>query len=182
MDTTLAPIIESLRRYTAFRAWFAEVLLLFSVLMLARLAAQVWESVVLDDATVWAAWWGAYDGAGAIADDSLAIAIAITALLEGGIMFLARKRIAIAREDGHEEGRDEGREEGIEIGREEGIEVGRQEGIEVGRQEGRVERAELAAQVAEMGAQIAVLTSDNKRMQEQIHRLQNGHSAAGPSD
>lgn len=174
MDTTLAPIIESLRRYTAFRAWFAEVLLLFSVLMLARLAAQVWESVVLDDATVWAAWWGAYDGAGAIADDSLAIAIAITALLEGGIMFLARKRIAIAREDGHEEGRDEGREEGIEIGRE--------EGIEVGRQEGREERAELAARVAEMGAQIAVLTSDNKRMQEQIHRLQNGHSAAGPSD
>lgn len=166
MDTTLAPIIESLRRYTAFRAWIAEVLLLFSVLMLARLAAQVWESVVLDDATVWAAWWGAYDGAGAIADDSLAIAIALTALLEGGIMFLARKRIAIAREDGHEEGWEEGREEGIEVGR----------------QEGREERAELAAQIAEMGAQIAVLTSDNKRMQEQIHRLQNGHSAAGPSD
>lgn len=162
MDTTLAPIIESLRRYTAFRAWIAEVLLLFSVLMLARLAAQVWESVVLDDATVWAAWWGAYDGAAAIADDSLALAIALTALLEGGIMFLARKRIAIAREDGHEEGREKG--------------------IEVGRQEGREERAELAAQIAEMGAQIAVLTSDNKRMQEQIHRLQNGHSAAGPSD
>ena len=173
MDTTLAPIIENLRRYTAFRAWFAEVLLLFSVLMLARLAAQVWESVVLDDATLWAAWWGAYDGAAAIADDSLAIAIAITALIEGGIMFLARKRIAIAREDGHEEGHGEGREEGIEIGRE--------EGIEVGRQEGREERAELAARVAEMGAQIAVLTSDNKRMQEQIHRLQNGYSPAGPS-
>ena len=81
-------------------------------------------------------------------------------------MFLARKRIAIAREDGVEEG----------------WEGGREEGIEVGRQEGREERAELAARVAEMGAQIAVLTSDNKRMQEQIHRLQNGHSAAAPSD
>ena len=107
LDTTLAPIIESLRRYTAFRAWFAEVLLLFAVLLLARLAAQVWESVVLDDATVWAAWWGAYDGAGAMADDSLAIAIALTALIEGGIMFLAKKRIAIAREDGRAEGREE---------------------------------------------------------------------------
>ena len=170
LDTTLAPIIESLRRYTAFRAWFAEVLLLFSLLLLARLAAQVWESVVLDDATVWAAWWGAYDGARAMADDSLVIAIALTALIEGGIMFLAKKRIAIAREDGHDEGREEGREEGLE------------EGLEKGREEGRAERAELAAQVAELATQVADLTSDNRQMQEQIRQLHNGRSPAGPSD
>ena len=162
LDTTLAPIIESLRRYTAFRAWFAEVLLLFSLLLLARLAAQVWESVVLDDATVWAAWWGAYDGARAMADDSLVIAIALTALIEGGIMFLAKKRIAIAREDG--------------------IEVGRVEGRVEGREEGLEERTELAAQVAELATQVSDLTSDNRRMREEIRQLHNGRSPAGPSN
>ena len=109
MDTAFASIIENLRRYTAFRAWFAEVLILFAVLTLARLAAQVWNGVVLDDATVWAAWWAAFDGAGSFADDALALSVSLTALIEGGVMFLAKKRIAIAREDGHEEGRAEGR-------------------------------------------------------------------------
>ena len=152
LDTTLAPIIESLRRYTAFRAWFAEVLLLFSLLLLARLAAQVWESVVLDDATVWAAWWGAYDGARAMADDSLVIAIALTALIEGGIMFLAKKRIAIAREDGAEEGYANGHEDG--------------------RAE---ERAVLAPQIAELTATI-------EQMQKEISELRNNRFVADPSD
>ena len=109
MDTALAPIIETLRRYTAFRAWFAEVLILFALLTLARLAAQVWDAVVLDGATVWVAWWAAFDGAGSFADDALALAVSLTALIEGGVMFLAKKRIAIAREDGIEEGRAEER-------------------------------------------------------------------------
>ena len=78
-------------------------------------------------------------------------------------MFLAKKRIAIAREDGHEEGRVEGRVEGREEGRVEG------------REEGRVERVALAAQIAE-------LTADKERMQAEIHRLRNGRSTAGPSD
>ena len=111
MDTALAPIIETLRRYTAFRAWFAEVLILFALLTLARLAAQVWDAVVLDGATVWVAWWAAFDGAGSFADDALALAVSLTALIEGGVMFLAKKRIAIAREDGIEVGREEGRAE-----------------------------------------------------------------------
>ena len=111
MDTALAPIIETLRRYTAFRAWFAEVLILFALLTLARLAAQVWDAVVLDGATVWAAWWAAFDSAGSFADDALALAVSLTALIEGGVMFLAKKRIAIAREDGREEGREEERAE-----------------------------------------------------------------------
>ena len=172
MDTAFASIIENLRRYTAFRAWFAEVLILFALLTLARLAAQVWNGVVLDDATVWAAWWAAFDGAGSFADDALALSVSLTALIEGGVMFLAKKRIAIAREDGHEEGRVEGRVEG--------------------RAEGRAERAALAAQIAALtadneeraalAAQIAALTADNERMQEEIHRLRNGHSTAGPSD
>lgn len=176
MDTAFAPIIENLRRYTAFRAWFAEVLILFAVLTLARLAAQVWDAVVLGDATVWAAWWAAFDGAGSYADDALALSVSLTALLEGGVMFLAKKRIAIAREDGHEEGRAEGRVEGQEEGRE----------------EGRIERTALAAQIAELtadkeeraalAAQIAELTADKERMQAEIHRLRNGRSAADPSD
>ena len=66
-------------------------------------------------------------------------------------MFLAKKRIAIAREDGRVEGHEEGRAEG------------------------REERAALAAQ-------IAALTADNERMQEEITRLRNGSSAAGTSD
>ena len=111
MDTALAPIIETLRRYTAFRAWFAEVLILFALLTLARLAAQVWDAVVLDGATVWAAWWAAFDSAGSFADDALALAVSLTALIEGGVMFLAKKRIAIAREDGREEGCEEERAE-----------------------------------------------------------------------
>ena len=160
MDTALAPIIETLRRYTAFRAWFAEVLILFALLTLARLAAQVWDAVVLDGATVWVAWWAAFDGAGSFADDALALAVSLTALIEGGVMFLAKKRIAIAREDGHDEGRSIGREEGREVGREEGREVGRAE-----------ERAVLAPRIAE-------LTAANERMEEEIRQLRNGRSGA----
>ncbi len=139
IDTVLESIAESLRRYTAFRAWFAEVLITFSVLTLARLGAKVWDGIMLDDLTPWAAWWTAYDSIGSFADDSLAFAIAATAIVEGGSMFLAKKRIAITREDALAEGRKEGREEGIEMGREEGIEVGREEG-----------RAESAATIAEL--------------------------------
>ena len=104
-------VIESLRRYTALRAWFAEILLIFAILMLARLAAAVWDGVAVNGETLWFAWWHTFDNAGSFADDAVALAISLTAIIEGSFMFLAKKRIAIAREDGREEGRAEVRAE-----------------------------------------------------------------------
>jgi len=104
-------VIESLRRYTAIRAWLAEILLIFAILMLSRLAAAVWDGVAVSGETLWFAWWNAYDNAGSFADDAVAMAISLTAVIEGGFMFLAKKRIAIAREEGREEGRAEIRAE-----------------------------------------------------------------------
>ena len=111
MDAILDYVIESLRRYTALRAWFAEILLIFAILMLARLAAAVWEDVAINGETLWFAWWHTFDNAGSFADDAVALAISLTAIIEGSFMFLAKKRIAIAREDGREEGRAEVRAE-----------------------------------------------------------------------
>ena len=111
-DAILEYLAESIRRYTAFRAWFGEILILYAVFMLARTAAEVWTGIVLEGQSPWFAWWGSYDMAGSFADDSVALAISLTALVEGSFLFLAKKRIAIAREDGLEEGREAGRAEG----------------------------------------------------------------------
>ena len=112
IDTVLSYLLESIRKYTAFRAWFAEVLLLFAVLTLVRIGAAVWDGAVLGNATYWVAWWAAYDSIGSFADDSVALAIALTALMEGITMFLAKKRFRIIREESLEEGLEKGREEG----------------------------------------------------------------------
>jgi hypothetical protein len=119
IDTVLSYLLESIRKYTAFRAWFAEVLLLFAVLTLVRIGAAVWDGAVLGNATYWVAWWAAYDSIGSFADDSVALAIALTALMERVTMFLAKKRFRIIREDSLEEGKEIGREEGLEEGRSE---------------------------------------------------------------
>jgi hypothetical protein len=111
IDTVLSYLLESIRKYTAFRAWFAEVLLLFAVLTLVRIGAAVWDGAVLGNATYWVAWWAAYDSIGSFADDSVALAIALTALMERVTMFLAKKRFRIIREESLEEGREEGRAE-----------------------------------------------------------------------
>ena len=111
MDAIFDYVIESLRRYTALRAWFAEILLIFAILMLARLAAAVWDGVAVNGETLWFAWWRTFDNAGSFADDAVALSVSLTAIIEGSFMFLAKKRIAIAREDGREEGRAEVRAE-----------------------------------------------------------------------
>ena len=111
MDAIFDYVIESLRRYTAIRAWLAEILLIFAILMLSRLAAAVWDGIAVDGETLWFAWWHAYDNAGSFADDAVALAISLTAVIEGSFMFLAKKRIAIAREDGRKEGRAEAQAE-----------------------------------------------------------------------
>ena len=43
------------------------------------------------------------------ADDALVAAILLVIIFEGGFMFLARKRIALSREEGLKEGHQEGR-------------------------------------------------------------------------
>ena len=111
MDAIFDYVIESLRRYTALRAWFAEILLIFAILMLARLAAAVWDGVAVNGETLWFTWWHTFDNAGSFADDAVALSVSLTAIIEGSFMFLAKKRIAIAREDGREEGRAEVRAE-----------------------------------------------------------------------
>lgn len=111
LDAKLDYVIDSLRRYTAIRAWVAEILLIFAILMMARLAAAVWDGIAVNGEPLWFAWWQAYDNAGSYADDAVALANLLTSVIEGTFMFLAKKRIAIAREDGREEGLEEGRAE-----------------------------------------------------------------------
>ena len=135
IDTVLSYLLESIRKYTAFGAWFAEVLLLFAVLTPVRIGAAVWDGAVLGNATYWVAWWAAYDSIGSFADDSVALAVALTALMEGITMFLAKKRFRIIREESLEEGHEKGLEEGLEKGREEA-------------------RAESAAVIQELRAEI----------------------------
>ena len=89
----------------------------------------------MGNATYWVAWWAAYDSIGSFADDSVALAIALTALMEGITMFLAKKRFRIIREESLEEGHEKGLEEGLEKGREEA-------------------RAESAAVIQELRAEI----------------------------
>ena len=76
-------------------------------------------------------------------------------------MFLARKRIALSREEGHEEGLKVGHSQGIQEGRTLGHQEGRTLGHQEGHQEGR------AATEAEL---LPVI----QELQERIRKLENG--------
>ena len=116
-DSLLSEIIRYVRSHTAFRAWLAEILVLFVLFTLGRAAIAVW--LRWDTPTVqwWAKWLYAYDNLRAYSDDALVAAILLVIIFEGGFMFLARKRIALSRAEGHEEGHALGHQVGFQEGR-----------------------------------------------------------------
>ena len=119
-DSLLSEIIRYVRSHTAFRAWLVEILVLFVLFTLGRAAIAVW--LRWDTPTVqwWAKWLYAYDNLRAYSDDALVAAILLVIIFEGGFMFLARKRIALSRAEGHEEGHALGHQEGHQVGFQEG--------------------------------------------------------------
>ena len=136
-DSLLSEIIRYVRSHTAFRAWLVEILILFVVFTLARAAIAVWLRWDTQTVQWWAKWLYAYDNLRAYADDALVAAILLVIIFEGGFMFLARKRIALSREEGHEEGLKVGHQAGHSQGIQEGRTLGHQEGHSLGHQEGR---------------------------------------------
>ena len=60
----------------------------------------------------WVAWLYAYDNLRAYAESAIIVGMGFAFVFEGGIMFLARKRIRLSKEEGHAAGHAAGREEG----------------------------------------------------------------------
>ena len=154
-DSVIAEAIRVIRDHTAFQAWIIEVLLVFVVFTLGRFAVGVWlgpPDAALEayaysgaDPLWWNRWLYAYDNLRGYADDGLVAGLLFGIIFEGGIMFLARKRIALSKK----EGQAEGLQQGITIGREAGREEGREAGIAVGREEGREEGIKIGAAKSE---------------------------------
>ena len=55
----------------------------------------------------WVAWLYAYDNLRAYAESAIIVGVGFAFVFEGGIMFLARKRIRLSKEEGREETRAE---------------------------------------------------------------------------
>ena len=111
-DSLLSEIIRYVRSHTAFRAWLVEILVLFVVFTLGRYGIAVWLRWDTQTAQWWAKWLYAYDNLRSYSDDALVAAVLLVIIFEGGFMFLARKRIALSRVEGHEEGHAQGFREG----------------------------------------------------------------------
>ena len=59
----------------------------------------------------WVVWLHAYDNLRAYAESAIIVGVGFAFVLEGGIMFLALKRIRLSKEEGRVAGREEGRAE-----------------------------------------------------------------------
>ena len=128
IDETLSAAIRTIRDYTAARAWAAEILAVFVLFTAGRFGLAVWMfDAALAGAGVvpggvpaaaagagdagggpwWVAWLYAYDNLRAYAESAIIVGVGFAFVLEGGIMFLARKRIRLSKEEGREETRAE---------------------------------------------------------------------------
>ena len=129
IDEALSAAIRTIRDYTAARAWAVEILAVFALFTAGRFGLAVW----MFDATLagagvvpggvpaamagtagdagagpwWVAWLYAYDNLRAYAESAIIVGVGFAFVLEGGIMFLARKRIRLSKEEGREETRAE---------------------------------------------------------------------------
>ena len=107
-DTLLSEIVKYIRSHTALQAWFAEILTVFVFFTTGRFALAVWmRTTAYPGKPWWEAWLYAYDNLRHYSDDALIAGLLFAIVFEGGIMFLARKRIALSRVEGREEGRAE---------------------------------------------------------------------------
>ena len=136
IDETLSSAIRTIRDYTAARAWAAEILAVFVLFTAGRFGLAVWMfdaalagagfvpggvpaaaagTVGAGDAGAgpwWVAWLYAYDNLRAYAESAIIVGVGFAFVFEGGIMFLARKRIRLSKEEGRAAGHAAGREEG----------------------------------------------------------------------
>ena len=131
IDGALSSAIRIIRDYTAARAWAAEILAVFALFTAGRFVLGVWmfdaalagAGVVPGGVPVaaagaagdsdggagpwWVAWLYAYDNLRAYAESAIIVGVGFAFVLEGGIMFLARKRIRLSKEEGRKETRAE---------------------------------------------------------------------------
>ena len=173
-DTLLSEIIKYIRSHTAMRAWFAEFLTVFVLFTTGRFGLAVWMRMeTYPDKPWWNAWLYAYDNLRAYADDALIAGLVFVIIFEGVFMFLARKRIALSRVEGREEGVEEGRKQGIEVGR---AEAQAESAVVIRQmQEAQAESAVVIRQMLEGQAESA---AQIRAMQERIRELEgrNGNS------
>ena len=136
-EDALSTAIRMIRGYTAVRAWAVEVLAVFVLFTVGRFGLAVWMfdtaassagagsvpgwvpaaaavGLVAGEAGLgaggapwWVAWLYAYDNLRAYAESAIILGMIFAFVFEGGIMFLARKRIRISKEEGREEVRAE---------------------------------------------------------------------------
>ena len=136
-EEALSAAIRLVRGYTAVRAWAVEVLAVFVVLTVGRFGLAVWMfdtaasgagagsvpgwvpaaaavGLVAGEAGLgaggapwWVAWLYAYDNLRAYAESAIIAGMIFAFVFEGVVMFLARKRIRISKEEGREEVRAE---------------------------------------------------------------------------
>ena len=131
IDETLSSAIRTIRDYTAARAWAAEILAVFVLFTAGRFGLAVWlfDAALAGAGVVpgwvpaavagtagtgdagggpwWVAWLYAYDNLRAYAESAIIVGVGFAVVFEGGIMFLARKRIRLSKEEGREETRAE---------------------------------------------------------------------------
>ena len=140
-EEAFSAAIRAIRGYTAVRAWAVEVLAVFALLTVGRFGLAVWMfdtaasgagagsvpgwvpaaaavGLVAGEAGLgaggapwWVAWLYAYDNLRAYAESAIIAGMILAFAFEGVVMFLARKRIRISKEEGHAAGREEGRAE-----------------------------------------------------------------------
>ena len=129
LGETMSAAIRTIRDYTAARAWAAEILAVFVLCTAGWFGLAVW----MFDATLtgagvlpggvpaaaagtagdagggpwWVAWLYAYDNLRAYAESAIIVGVGFAFVFEGGIMFLALKRIRLSKEEGREETRAE---------------------------------------------------------------------------
>ena len=129
IDETLSAAFRAIRDYTAARAWAAEILAVFVLFTAGRFGLAVWlfDAALAGAGVVpggvpaaaagaagdagawpwWVAWLHAYDNLRAYAESAIIVGVGFAFVFEGGIMFLARKRIRLSKEEGREETRAE---------------------------------------------------------------------------
>ena len=131
IDETMSAAFRAIRDYTAARAWAAEILAVFALFTAGRFGLAVWMfNAALAGAGVvpggvpaaaagtagagdagagpwWVAWLYAYDNLRVYAESAIIVGVGFAFVFEGGIMFLARKRIRLSKEEGREETRAE---------------------------------------------------------------------------
>ena len=131
IDETMSAAFRAIRDYTAARAWAAEILVVFVLFTAGRFGLGVWmfdaalagAGVVPGGVTAaaagaagtgdagawpwWVAWLHAYDNLRSYAESAIIVGVGFAFVLEGGIMFLALKRIRLSKEEGREETRAE---------------------------------------------------------------------------